>query len=376
MFHAPILAFFALFCLPRFIFFAFPLPPALQSLIVALTVVVGGQFGSEGKGKLVSYLASSSPLPVAVVRCGGPNAGHTATGPNTSFVLRQIPAGVVDQRSHLYLAAGSIIDLPLLLQEIAQTQVTPEHLHIDAGAALLEEFDRQAETGGGLRERLGSTLSGTGSATSRKLLRAPGVRLAAQTPELFPYLTDVSAALNAALDAQKAVIVEGTQGFGLSLHHSHVYPFATSRDTSASAFLSEVGLSPRLVTDIFLVLRTYPIRVAGNSGPLAHEIDWPTLTHLSNYPTPLSESTTVTHRIRRVAQFDLDLVRRAVQVNRPTALALHGLDYLDYTDFGKTSYADLSLKSRTFVEQLESALCLPVRFLFTGPAFEHIIDRS
>jgi adenylosuccinate synthase len=343
---------------------------------VSLAVVVGGQYGSEAKGKLVSYLACSSPIPTAVVRCGGSNAGHTASAPGgRSLTLRQLPSGVVDERAQLYLAAGMILDLPVLLSEIAQTHLTPARLHIDPAAAMLDEFDRQAESGSGLLDRVGSTLSGTGSATARKVLRAPGLRLAAHTPELFPYLSDVSAQLNVALDASTPVIVEGTQGFGLSLHHSHVYPFATSRDTSAAAFLSEVGLSPRLVTDIFLVLRTYPIRVAGNSGPLAHETDWPAVTRLSGYPTPLSEFTTVTHRLRRVGGFDLELARRAVQVNRPTGIALHGLDYLDYRDFGKTAFSALSSVSQAFVTNLEASLGVPVLFLFTGPAAEHIIDR-
>ena len=253
---------------------------------MALTVVVGGQLGSEAKGKLVSYLACSSSVPASVVRTGGPNAGHTATAPGRSLTLRQLPSGAIDPRAQLYLAAGMIIDVPLLQKEISRTQVSSGRLHVDAQATLLEESDRQAESTTSMRERLGSTLSGTGSATARRILRAPGLRLAQDESSLSAYLSDVSAMLNADLDAGLPVIVEGTQGFGLSLYHSRVYPFATSRDTSAAAFLSEAGLSPRLVTDIFLVLRTFPIRVGGNSGPMQGELDWPTLTSLSRSPEP------------------------------------------------------------------------------------------
>jgi adenylosuccinate synthase len=342
---------------------------------MALTVIVGGQYGSEAKGKLASYLAVSSPHAIASVRTGGPNAGHTAFAPGRSLTLRQLPSAAIDPRTHLHLGAGMVIDLPLLLSEIALAQIPQTHLHIDPAAILLEESDRQAEVTGEMRERLGSTLSGTGSATARKILRGGSVRLAGSAPELQPYLGDVSALLNADLDQGRHVVVEGTQGFGLSLHHSQVYPFTTSRDTSAAAFLSEAGLSPRLVTDIYLVLRTYPIRVGGNSGPLANEIDWPTLTQLSGYPTPLSEHTTVTRRLRRVGGFDLALAQRAVQVNRPTGLALHGLDYLDHSDFGKTSFESLGVASRSFIERLEDGLGVPVSFLFTGPAYEHLIDR-
>jgi adenylosuccinate synthase len=266
-----------------------------------------------------------------------------------------------------------VIDLPLLLDEIERAHIDPAQLHIDPAAVLLDASDRITE--GSLRESIGSTLSGTGAATARKIMRPQGLRLAAHAPELAHYLADVSAMLNDDIDAGKSVIVEGTQGFGLSLHHSGVYPFTTSRDTSAAAFLSEAGLSPRLVTDIFLVLRTYPIRVAGNSGPLANEIDWPTVTRLSRYPTQLSEFTTVTQRLRRVGRFDFALAQRAVRVNRPTGIALHGLDYIDYADFGKTSFKSLTFASQAFIANLEGALGVPVLFAFTGPAAEHIIDR-
>ena len=87
------------------------------------------------------------------------------------------------------------------------------------------------------------------------------------------------------LEAGQRIIIEGTQGFGLSLLHSKYYPFVTSRDTTAAAFVSEAGLSPLDVDDIVLVLRAFPIRVGGNSGPLPNEIDWDTVTSESGQQT-------------------------------------------------------------------------------------------
>src|SRR5437667_411509 len=129
-----------------------------------------------------------------------------------------------------------------------------------------------------LRERLSSTLCGVGSAVARRALRGIDVRTAETTAKdvswLASLITNVSQEANLALDRGKKVLVEGTQGFGLSLYHSDSYPKATSRDTTVAGFLSEIGLSPLLVTEIVLVFRTFPIRVAGEqAGPL-NEITW------------------------------------------------------------------------------------------------------
>src|SRR5260370_22311400 len=102
------------------------------------------------------------------------------------------------------------------------------------------------------------------------------------------YLTDGSDEVNRDLDYGKKVLIEGTQGFGLSLYHSDHYPKTTSRDTTAAGFLSEVGVSPKLVTEIVVVFRTFPIRVAGDqAGPLANEIKWEHLQRESGYPYPI-----------------------------------------------------------------------------------------
>ena len=339
-----------------------------------LTVVVGGQYGSEGKGKLVSHLVCSEPGAVAVVRCGGSNAGHTAEGHGRQFLLRQLPSGAVDRRCMLGMAAGMQLDMNVLREELETCRIRPGRLLIDPRATLIEDADVELERAHSLGDRLGSTLSGTGAALARKVLRARDVRCAADIDELAPFIGDVSARLNAMIQSGGHVIVEGTQGAGLSLHHGS-YPYVTARDTTAAACLSEAGLAPTLVTDVVVVLRTYPIRVAGASGPMEREISWNEIQRRSGYPTSLCEYTTVTGRIRRVAEFDWDLAALAVRLNAPTGLAIHGLDYLDHSDLGCRVFDDLSPRTRTFVEEVESRLNVPVKWLFTGPAAADLIDR-
>jgi adenylosuccinate synthase len=172
--------------------------------------------------------------------------------------------------------------------------------------------------------------------------------------------------LHEVIDDGGHVIVEGTQGFGLSLLHGAAYPFVTSRDTTAAGFAMEVGLSPRLIDDIVLVVRTFPIRVGGPSGPLSHETTWEEVGTLSGAPMVLPEYTSVTKRLRRVAHFDMNAVKLACNYNRPTSLAVMGLDRIDYANTGITEMASLTPRAARFLEELEFATGVPVEFGGTG----------
>ncbi|MGH7230887.1 MAG: adenylosuccinate synthetase, partial [Nitrospiraceae bacterium] len=269
-----------------------------------LTVIVGGQYGSEGKGKITSYLALRDNVDI-VVRCGGPNSGHTVDYKGQRYELRTLPAGFINQNTRLLLAAGSLVIPEILLTEIKFAGIDPARVGVDRNAGIISASDSNAETNLLLRERLGSTLSGTGIAVANRALRNPDFKLAKDVSELKSFVTDVSEEVNWTIDKGGKVIIEGTQGFGLSVYHSPHYPYATSRDTTASGFLSEVGVSPLLVSNIIMAIRTYPIRVGGNSGPLADEITWEDLRRLSGYPSDIREFTTTTKKLRRIALFDL-----------------------------------------------------------------------
>lgn len=342
---------------------------------MSVTVVVGGQYGSEGKGKMVSYLAATERRAVAVVRSGGPNAGHTADGPLGRMVLRQLPSGTPTPRCGLFLAAGMQLQVDLLLAELAAAPGAADRLMVDRNAIIVDVSDVETERELSLGDRLSSTLTGTGAAQARRLMRDPSLRRAADVPELARWTGNVSQALNSRIDAGARVIVEGTQGFGLSLLHAEHHPYTTSRDTTAAAFLSEAGLAPTLVDEVVLVLRTFPIRVGGPSGPIRHETTWERIRRGANYPRPLEEFTTVTGKLRRVADFDWELATHAVAANRPTAIALHGVDYLDFRDWGVTSWDALGRRSRAFVDELEDQLGVAVEWVFTGPEPGQLVDR-
>ena len=345
---------------------------------MSLWIVMGGQFGSEGKGKVSAHITLSEGIDICV-RCGGPNSGHSFIGNGGSrILLRQLPTGVVRPSTRLLVPAGALVDLGVLGQEMTLFGLDSRRVGIDRNAMIVEEFDRDTERALMMGNRLSSTLSGVGAAVARRALRKRDVRLARDLDEPWVkmLITDVAEECNVALDHGKKVLIEGTQGYGLSLYHSDHYPKTTSRDTSAAGFLSEVGVSPLRVTEIVTVFRTFPIRVAGEqAGPMRQEVDWETVQRESGYPFPVCEFTSVTQKLRRVARFDWDLARWTVDRNRPTLIAIMGLDYLDYGDYGTTHFEDLGPKALAFVQRLEREFG-NVRYMGTGPGLKDMCPST
>ena len=330
-----------------------------------VTVIVGGQYGSEGKGKVAHWLARERSASVAV-RTGGPNAGHTVIDVTARpLVLRQLPTSAILPNVVCALGPGSYIDPDILLSEVAKIKLAPDRLLIDPNAIVVSEEDKKLERDSTLRASIGSTETGTGAAIVRRIDRKGTGNLAKNDARLARYLTATAEFLRAQLSAGKRIVLEGTQGFGLSILHSPTYPYVTSRDTTAAAFVSEAGLSPLDVDEVVLVLRAFPIRVAGNSGFLRDITDWETVTQESGSPTAIVEYTSVTQQVRRVGRFDPDIVRAAICVNAPTHIALNHLDYVDY----KCRETDsLSFSAQRFVEKIESSINSNISFLGFGPS--------
>ncbi len=338
---------------------------------MSVWVVVGGQFGSEGKGKISAIITLQEKIDICI-RCGGPNSGHSFEGRDGKMVLlRQLPTGFLRPETRLLIPAGGLLDLDVLRSEIESLGLDADRVGVDRNAMVITSDDRERERRLAMSERLSSTLCGVGSAVARRALRTDDVDLAASAAASYswlrPFLTDVAAEANSAVDTGKKVLIEGTQGSGLSLYHSSYYPKTTSRDTNAAGFMSEVGLSPRLVSEIVLVFRTFPIRVFGaQAGPLLDELSWEQLQAESKSPLPLHEYTSVTRKLRRVARFDWGAAKHAFLLNRPTRLALNFTDHLDFENRALTRWNRLSANAKTFVHHLEQ-LGSTVSYLGTGP---------
>lgn len=305
-------------------------------------VVVGGQFGSEAKGHITAQLVRRYK-PSWVIRVAGPNAGHSAIHPDSGekIALRQIPvAAVVDPDVGLGIAAGSEVDPDVLLSEIEMLHghgiEVLHRLYVDPQATLINAGHRFVEKE--MTARLGSTAKGIGAARADRIMRNANIWADVYTDyaglSIPEGVTDINCVAIAEVAAASVsdVIIEGTQGYGLGLHAGH-YPFCTSSDARAIDFLAMVGMSPwRAGREIRVwpVFRTYPIRVAGNSGPLLGELSWEELAERTGgYIQP--ERTTVTGNIRRVGEWDMALARKALAANgAPSERVSPVLTFFDY----------------------------------------------
>lgn len=335
-----------------------------------VSVIFGGQFGSEGKGK-TSHFFTNYLKAKAVIRVGGPNSGHTVIDSNGQpLVLKQLPTSSIIRGVYSVITSGNYLNVEILLNEIKLTGINAGYLYIDPYAVIISKEDIEKESLGGLKESIGSTGSGIGAAVSRRVNRDKDLMFAKDEPLLKDYIKNTKSFLRHLLDENERVIIEGTQGFGLSLLHSDLFPYTTSRDTSAAAFVSEAGLSPLDVDDVIMVIRSFPIRVGGNSGPLPSEIDWEKITEISGSKDSLIEFTSVTKKIRRVAQFHSDVVKKAIEVNRPTRIVLNHCDYFDVI----SKEGSLTDKTLNAIEIIEKAINRQIDFY--GFDKINIIERS
>ena len=335
-----------------------------------VTCIVGGQYGSEGKGKVCGYLANEYDV---AVRVGAPNAGHTLVMGKNKWKMQQIPvAGLVNPDIVLCIGAAGLINIPILEREMSYIKDIEDRLFIDRNAGILTEDHRHQEEEEKMFKGIGSTCEGVGAALRHKIKRDKTFGVANNSLRLKHHVINVSKYLNR---GQKRVMIEGTQGTFLSLNHGP-YPYCTSRDIIASSLLSDVGLAPHTCKEVIMVIRTYPIRVAGNSGPMCgKELTWPIIKRRSKCPKKIEEKTTVTKRVRRVCEFSMEQIMEACELNGPTQIALMFADYTTHKDYGKNKWRNLSNLTKAFVEEIEANTGVPVTLIGTSPDFEGMVDR-
>jgi len=329
-----------------------------------LTLIVGGFFGDEGKGKIAGYIALSKNYKYAV-RTGSINAGHTVVYNGREYKLRTISAGFVNKIAKLLIPPGALIRLDVFFHELRELNVE-DRVFVDYNTGVITEEHVNRERGDSILKSIGSTAQGVGAAMADRVLRR--LKLARDYPALAKFLTDVPLLINNALDRGEGVLVEGTQGTFLSLYHG-TYPYVTSRDTTASGILSELGVGPRRVDHVVVVFKSYVTRVG--EGPLEGELPASEAEKMG-----LAERGTVTGRLRRVAPFNFKLAERSLMLNSATLIAITKIDALFREARHVRKWEDLPRDARTWVEEVESRLNKPVVLIGTGEELEDVVDRS
>ena len=330
---------------------------------MASTVVVGGFFGDEGKGKIISYLALHDK-PSIVVRGGaGPNAGHTIKDGDKTYKVRMLPSGFLNKDAKVMVGPGVVVNPDVLLKEVNDFGVDGRAF-LDFNCGIIEKSHRDADSQGRLKEKIGSTGSGTGPANAERAMRT--LKLAKEIEQLKPYLIDVPLEVNSALDRNENVLIEGTQGTHLSLWHG-TYPFVTTKDVTASGICADVGVGPKKVDDVIVVFKAYLTRVG--TGPMPGELSEEETSQLG-----WEEFGTVTGRLRRAAEFDFELAKRAVMLSSANQISITKLDVRFPNCAGITSYNELEEDAKSFIKKIEQELGVKVTLIGTGPSINDVID--
>ncbi|RMG97752.1 MAG: adenylosuccinate synthase [Chloroflexi bacterium] len=338
-----------------------------------LDIIIGAQWGDEGKGRITDLLAAQADI---VARySGGDNAGHTVTVAGEIFKLHLIPSGIIHEGVTCLIGNGVVVNPAVLLKEIDAltargVDVTPSRLKLSRNAHLITPahiaLDAASEQARG-KAAIGTTKRGIGPAYTDKtarvglraglladeayliealrthiqaknelLTRIYGVEPVAETAvitqyieyarRLSPYLVDSSVFLDNALRNGRTILAEGAQGTFLDLDHG-TYPFVTSSNPIAGGALTGLGIGPKHVRHVIGVTKAFTSRVG--SGPFPTELEGePALRLRGTGANPWDEYGTTTGRPRRVGWLDLVMLQHAIRVNGLTELVLTKLDIL------------------------------------------------
>jgi adenylosuccinate synthase len=328
-------------------------------------VVVGGFFGDEGKGKIIAYLVSKDDIKLAARGGVGPNAGHTFSINGKTFKVRMLPSAALNVNTTLAIGAGVLVNPTVLLNEIS-TFNAHNRTFIDFQCGIItDEHIKKDSSDGFLKDKVGTTGTGTGPANSDRALRK--LSIARECEQVKDYLTDVSTLIHSNLEKQNNVLLEGTQGTYLSLYHGG-YPYVTSKDVTASSICADIGIGPKNVDEVLVVFKSYVTRVGG--GPLQNELD-----KEESKKRGWIEYGSVTGRERRSSPFNIELAKKAIMLNGGTSFALTKMDVLYPESAGITDYSKLPSSAKKFVEEIESELGIKAVLIGTGAEVNAIIDR-
>lgn len=390
-------------------------------------------YGSSGKGKISTYLADRYSI-TSVSSANFPNAGHTASFSNgTKFVAKAIPTAAILKKvtglgMQCFLSPGSGFNWIQLIKEWDESGRPEIFIHSRASLVTPEHKRRESE-GNDSTKHIASTMQGSAAAMVDKILRKREVQLAGTTPleeivnsldlnkshstgpgeaiqlgdEWIPEFLQKVHVLEAhefrnlthsTLEAGQTWLHEGSQGYALSIDHGSHYPFCTARNSTLQAQMDYMAIPPNLVGDVYLNLRSKPIRVgnvvednvqkgfSGDFYPDCHELTWEQVAAEAGMPVEEArvlaerERTTVTKRIRRVATFSYVGLQDAVRTNGATKLIMNFIQYIDWKDNGLRDFNKLSKKSREFIDNIEKVAGVPVVLVGTGPHHDDIIVRE
>lgn len=346
-----------------------------------LNITIGGQWGSEAKGKLSHFLAIKHDVDVATCDFQT-NAGHTViedSGKKTVF--QQLPVSALKDDCLLLVNPGATVTVKKLLEEIEMTKCHDRlmiHPHVAVVSPSAVEMEKA------ILKRIASTLKGVGATLGMKAMRHPDLVLAKDVPELSEWLGDTTAELHRYLKSGAMCLAEAAQGFDLSINHGMRYPYVTSRDVTTGTVLSNAGVPPQLVGDVYGCIRTFPIRVGnhiedgkviGTSGPYypdQTEITWEDLARMSGAEGSIEEITTVTKKIRRVFTYSRLQFLNFIRICGPTHIFVNFVNHIDASVAGARTWGQMPTSVRLFIQTMEQDCNLLGYAGLSAPRISHL----
>lgn len=312
---------------------------------MSVTIIVGGQYGSEGKGKVARWVGMNYGCDYAVKT--GTNNHENAALINPDFKFKMFSSAVNGNNTTTYVfPAGCLIEKNSFFEEVKKRGLSKERIVVDPYAKIIN------------RETFKDN---------------PEIYIAISFPEFKEFLGDTKLILGKAVDEDRDIVIEGSQGYGLSPVHSEEHPCGVLKDTTAAGVLSEVGLSPLDIDNIILVIRSYPVLTWEYTlEQMKNEIDWNTITERCESVEPIQEDGVVGEtslQESRVMEFDPEMVRKAILVNNPTHIVLN---HADYYDSSTKDTDDLSEQQIEKISEIEDSLDVKIDLIGNGP--DNIID--
>lgn len=337
-------------------------------------IIIGGQWGDEGKGLISAYIARRERA-THVCRGGtGPNAEHGIFLEDEKTYLRcnQLPLGwIFSPDTKILIGSGVAVNPDLLLEEIRKYNLY-DRVFVDYRAPIITKKNISDEVASKGMQAIGSTMSGTGECkkdfVARKALQARNIDV------LAPMLCDIGDEINKASELG-TVMVEGSQGTFLSLAYSPDYPNVTSDNVTTMAVADDVLLSWKNINNVVLVVKTMPTR-EGNQYSKNDMGSGKELSEEEMSSRNIIENSSIPGKIRRKSEFDFDMLKKAVVVNGATQIAITFMEHMFPEVKNVKTWGEISQDARDFIEKVEKESGIPVTILNTGKPYNNIIDIS
>ncbi len=368
-------------------------------------VIIDGQAGSCGKGKVAGEFALEQNPKMAISN-NMPNAGHTFQINGKKYIFRTFPVSVINKNTKILIGPSSEINMDVLEEEYERNKefLDGREIIVHPMVPLIEKRHIEWE-----KEHIktGSTFEGCSACLMEKISRNPNLKYFRGYKNMIASWDRYYEEIDNCLQKGEKILLEGSQGCDLDLNHSGNNPYTTSRQISVEQMFADTGISSDFKKEVIMVIRPFPIRISNTiyngskiySGDYGkgEELDWDRINvgaFLEQYPTALveddledylgiinydfTEYTTVTKQVRRVFDFDIEMLKHNVKINRPNKIYLNFFEHLSselYKARGNEIDFDLG-RQDTIIEFIEDNTGVPIYRLGTGADFLDFIDMN